>query len=294
MLSSPLTITHPLAETLLRSVNLNKYFYADIGDLEADWFAGEDLLNEGNPLLDEILAHQALHHPHMDSRTRGSYLIGEYSWNVPAVAVTAYLAEKRVPDLSLNNLALRVSKYTWHEGGSTGEAERMDARFLSGRFAALPDDPAANHPDAIIVPDALALREWLRQSIEGHFKPLIERVHTKTRLSRHSQWCLVADSCASLFLNGGLVLDNESYGTAEGLAFVKTEGSPMKNPNTGFISLTYLDHQETFRERGGCCRYYTLVEDGHKCTSCVLRKPEERNQLLLEYMSRKHANNPAS
>ena len=291
MLKTPATTTHPLAETLARSVKLNEYFYADTGSLEAGWFAGSDLLQEDKTRLDETLAHQATHYPQMDARTRGSYFIGEYSWNVPAVAVTAYLAEKRVPDLALDNLALRVSKYTWHENGQSGEAERMDARFLGGRFAALPDDPAADHPDAIIIPDELALREWLRQSIEAHFKPLIERVHAKTRLSRHAQWCLVADSVASLFLHGGLVLNNEVYGTEEGLAFVKTEGSPMNNPNTGYITLHYRDQRETFRERGGCCRYYTLVEDAHKCTSCVLRKPEERNQLLLEYMGRKYADN---
>lgn len=285
---------HPLAKTLARMTAGNAYFYADMGQLDTGWFLATDLIQDGSAAFEQALAHQAIRHPHMEARTRGSYWIGEYSWYVPAVAVTAYLAERRVPDLSPDNLALRFSRYTWHEGGESGEAERLEVRFLSGRFAALPADPAASHPDAVIVPDTDALREWLRTSLEAHLTPLIERVHSRTRLGRHAQWCLVADSCAALFLHGGQALDDEPRGKAEGLAFVKAPGSPMKNPNTGYVSLRYLDHRETFRTRGGCCRYYTVAEDGYKCATCVLRKPEERDQLLLDYMARKYAKETAS
>lgn len=285
--------THPLAQTLSRMIAINEYFYADLGSIESGWFLGTALLDEKAPALEEALARQAVQHPNMEARTRGSYLIGEYSWYVPAVAVTAYLAERRVPDLSLDNLALRFGKYTWHEGGESGEAERIEVRFLGGRFAALPDDPAANHPDAVIVPDHNALREWLRITLEAHLTPLIEHINARTRLGRHAQWCLVADSCAALFLHGGQSLEDELRGKAEALAFVKAHGSPMKNPKTDFVSLQYLEHRETFRTRGGCCRYYTVAEDGYKCTTCVLRKPEERDQLLLDYMARKYAKDTA-
>jgi len=87
--------------------------------------------------------------------------------------------------------------------------------------------------------------------LESHVMPLIERIHSQTRLGRHAQWCLVADVCAALFLNTGRVLGDEAYGTSEGRALIKAEGSPMKNPNTDYVSLHYLEHRLTFRAQGG-------------------------------------------
>lgn len=294
MPTNPLTAAHPIAQTLSRVVAMDENFYADFGALETGWFPAIDLLREDKPALDEALFRQAIHYPKMEARTRGSYLIGEYSWCVPAVAVTAYMAERRVPDLSLENLALRFNKYMWRYGEETGEGERIEVRFLSGRFAALPDDTDAQHPDAIILPDEVALREWLRDKLENHLTPLIERISVRTRLGRHAQWCVVADNCAALFLSGGELIKDQARGTAEGLAFVKAEGSPMKKSQTDFVSLQYLDHRETFRTRGGCCRYYTVAEDGYKCTNCMLRPADEQHQFLLEYMSQKYAKDTAS
>jgi hypothetical protein len=283
----------PLVATFTRLATAYPNAYADIGPLESGWTAATDITQEASPALAQALEHQAHHYPKMDARTRGSYLVNSYSWYVPTFAIAAYLSERRVPDFSADNLAVRVNKYTWHAGNESGEGERLETRFMSGRFAALPDDPDANHPDAIILPDTDALREWLRVALEAHFTPLIERVYTATRLGRQAQWNLVADSCAALFLYIGQALGDEARGQVESLAFVKAADSPMKNPKTGFVTLQYGDHCETFRARGGCCRYYTL-EDGHKCSTCVLLKPAERDEILLGYMSRQYDQEAAS
>ena len=289
MLIQDTVISHPLHQTLSRAVAIDEDYYADTGALEAGWIPAIDLVDADKPVLEAMLAHQAARHPSTDSRTRGSYLVGEFGYHIPAIAITTYLAENRVPDLSLGNLALRLGKYTWHEGEASGEAERLEVRFLSGRFAALPDDPAANHPDAVIVPDTDALREWLRASLETQLTLLIERIHSLTRLGRQAQWCLVADACAVLFLHQGRALKDEARGQAEGLAFVKAAGSPMSSSQTGYFTLQYHEHMDTFRRRGGCCRYYTVAEEARKCGSCVLRPFEEREQLLRDYMSKKYA-----
>lgn len=281
---------HPLAATLKRVTVVDENAYADIGSLEAGWFLAADLLVPRLTRLEEALARQAVQHPEMEARTRGSYFLGEYSWYVPDAVIAAYLAERRVPDLSLKNLALRSRTYTWHEGAESGEAERIDMRLLNGRFACLPDDPAAAHPDATVLPDADALHEHLRVSLEAHLTPLIERVHLLTRLGHHAQWCLVADSVAALFLHKVRALNDEAGGKAEGLAFIKAAEAPMNNPNTSYISLHYLDHRATFRARGGCCRYYTVSKTGKDyCSTCVLRKPEDRDARLLAYMQQKYA-----
>jgi hypothetical protein len=295
MEASTLHKIHPLAAALCHSHTVDTEAYADIGAVEADWRPATEFSTPPASRLEEALARQAKDHPHMEARTRGSYWIGEYSWYVPLAAVTAYLAAKRVPDMAADNLALRFRTFTWYEGAESGEAQRLDVRFLSGRFACLPDDPAASHPDARVLPNADALRAHLRTTLEAHLTPLIEEVHARTKLSRHAGWLLVADSCAALFLHSGQALGAEAYARAEGMAFVQAPGSPMNNDKTAYISLQYLDHCDTFRARGGCCRYYTVSETGQDyCTTCVLRQPEDRDQRLLAYMAKKYAQEAAS
>ena len=51
-------------------------------------------------------------------------------------------------------------------------------------FAALPDDPDAHHPDALLLPDAAALWDWLRTGFEALVTPLIDRIHAVTGLGR--------------------------------------------------------------------------------------------------------------
>jgi ferric iron reductase protein FhuF len=284
-----------LAAALSHMQRVDPEAYADIGTVEAGWLTVAAFCDPQTTLLEAALARQAQDYPHMEDRTRGAYLIGEYSWYVPLVAITAYLAQQRVPDFSRENVAVRFRTYTWHEGAASGEAQRLDVRFLSGRFACLPDDVAADHPDAQVLPDGDALREHLRTTLEGHLTPIIERVYAETKLSHHAQWMLVADSCAALFLHSGQALGAEAYAKAEGMVFVKAPSSPMNNAKTTYISLQYRDHCDTFRARGGCCRYYTVSESGADyCTTCVLRPPEDRDQRLLAYMAKKYAQEATS
>lgn len=279
----------PLRETLSAFEKLTGQLY-DIGELDnPDWFQSTDLTNPKSLSLNQVLARQCVHYPGMDARTQASFFINDYSWYITEAAIGSYLLAKRVPDLSAENIALRFSTYMWHEDGESGEAERIDVRFLSGRFACLPDDPAADHSNAQVLPNLGALRERLRTTLEAHLTPIIDCIHEQTRLSRHAQWLLVADACAAQFLNIGRQLNIEEYGKAEGLAFIQVPHSPMNNDKTGYIRLQYDEHCDTFRTRGGCCRYYTVSETGDDyCSTCVLRKPENRDAKLLAYMQKKY------
>jgi hypothetical protein len=279
------TVSHPLDATLLRVAALDENMYANVGTLETGWFPAAALMEAQSPFLEEALERQAAHYPQMDSRTKGAYFIGRYSWYIAAAAIATYLAEGRVPDLSPHKLALCYEQ----KGDKSGDAGRIHLRFLSRRFATLPHDPDAHHADALVLPNKDALRDWFRSTLEAHVTPLIARVHQQTRLGHYAQWCLVADSCAALFLNIGRMLKDEAQGKAEGLAFIKSPSSPMNNSKTGYVSLQYLDYRETFCVRGGCCRYYTVSDTAEKCSTCVLRKPEERNQRLLDYMAKQYA-----
>jgi hypothetical protein len=289
-----ITATHPLAVSLERIRVRDENCIVDIGSVEDGWIPVEELLHASSPTISTLLARQTMYHPNLERLSQGSLLINKYSWDVFGSAISMYLAESRVPDLSPQNMAVRFVTYTWYEGGESGQADRVEVRFLSPRFAALPNDPDAGHPDAMVMPNSDALREWLRTSLEAHMQHIIEAVHAQTRLSRGAQWNLVADSCAALFLYVGKALSDEERGKTQGWAFIKADCSRMRTAKTEYITLTYtdnnnVDHCETFRARGGCCRYYTVSDDAEKCSTCVLLTPEERNARLLAYLSKKHA-----
>jgi hypothetical protein len=278
----------PLVETIARVTALDPYLYTDVGDLEAAWVRADELARVDTPYLDQGLALSVARYPGAERRVAGAFFIGHYVWYLAAAAIGSYLAERRVPDLAPTNVALRYGTFTWEEDGKTGVSERIDVRFLSGRFAALPDDPAADHPDARIMPDEAALRDWLRMIMEAHIEPLVETIAARTRLGRRAQWNLAADSCASLFSHAGQHLDVAKRARAEGLTFIKAPGSPMRPSHTSFTTLECNGHHDTFVERGGCCLYYRVAE-GHNCLTCPLQPEDERKQRLLTYMESRPA-----
>jgi hypothetical protein len=290
MYSRKSTTVLTLAQTLANVALLDENLIASIGPVEPDWFRAGVLLDAQSPLLQVVLDRQAANYPHMEARTKASFFIGEYAWYVAASAVGAYLADKRVPDLSIENVALRFQRYIWHEGDESGEADRIEVRFLSTRCATLPDDPLADDTDSVVLPNPEALVQWMRQTLEAHMTLLIDRVSVETRLSRHALWLVVADTCAGLFLHLGKQLGRQDEAMREGLAFIKASVSPMNNPKTGYITINCNGHCETFRARGGCCRYYTVSETGQDyCSTCVLRKPEDRDERLRQYLAQKTA-----
>jgi hypothetical protein len=275
----------PLAATLARAAALDAHtFAADLGDPEPGWFAATALYAADGTHLTEGLAHAIRQYPNADRRTAGAFFVGHYAWYLAGAAICAYLAERRIPDLSPEHVALRYSTYTWQAGDQSGEVESMDVRFVHRHFAALADDPAAAHPDAVLLPTSSTLRDWLREALEQHIAPLINAVHTLTRLGKRAQWNLVADSCARLFQYAGQRLGDEPRSCAEGLAFIQSPASPMRASHTRYLTLECNGHHNTFVERGGCCLYYR-VAPGQNCSTCPLRPTEERTQLLLASMA---------
>jgi hypothetical protein len=274
----------PLAETIARVTALDAYLFTDVGYLEAGWVRADELVRADRPHLDQGLARAVARYPGAERRVAGAFFVGHYAWYLAAAAIGGYLAERRVPDLAPANVALRYATFIWEQGGVTGESERIDVRFLSGRFAALAGDPAAGHSDTLALPDEGALREWLRQALESHIERLVEAIVARTRLGWRAQWNLVADACASLFSQAGEHLGAAERGRAEGLCFIKAPGSPMQASPTSFTTLECNGHQDTFMERGGCCLYYRVGE-GQNCLTCPLQPEAERRQRMLAYMT---------
>lgn len=279
----------PLAATLARVTALEPaYFASHIGIREAGWFPATALHAADSPQLGDGLARQVAQVTNAETRVMGSFFIGTYTWHIAAAAIAAYLTERRVPDLDPVHMMLRYCTLPYEEEGETGEEQAIHVRFVSERFAVLPDDPASNHPAALLFSTQVALRTWLRTSLEAHLTPVIEALYTRTHLSKRAQWNLVADTCAELFLTVGEKSTALASCCAEGLSFVQAAGSPMQASHTGYVTVTAGDHQQTFRTRGGCCLYYR-TDPGNNCSSCPLRSDEERIARFQHYLAKKYS-----
>ncbi len=277
---------HSLAATLARITALAPTFETRVMELLEDgWCAAAEFMRDSARLdesLQRVMVPYGVAGERVPARNRhiaAAFLINSYAWFVPAVAIAAYLVERRAPDLDPANVALRLRP------SETGGL--LEVGLLSGRMAVLPDDPAAGLPGVTVLNDGAQLREWLRRRLEAHLEPLIAAVHHRTGFSRRAQWNLVADDCAALFLWIGQRMGEPERACAEGLAFVGASGSPMRASKTGYITLHDGNRCETFRKRGGCCLYYRLPAK-QNCSVCPLLAEAERDRRLLAYMATHH------
>jgi hypothetical protein len=264
---------HPLAATVARLTGLSDHLQVRLGSPAGrGWVRAAEFLDPQSPHLAAAEARIGAKY-HTDSRKiQAGWSFAYYNWPIIAVGVAGYLAERRVPDLAPGSLALHLDDH----GGFDGIA------LLSRRFAALPDDPAAAHPDALVLPDSDALRDELRASIEAHMAPLVEIVRARAGWGRRALWANVADRLAhaTIWLSQTLGCDHASC-RSEVAALV---GAPPLKGHTGVQEVERDGRRELFLKRGGCCLAYTLPAHGY-CATCPLLSDAERARRLREQMA---------
>jgi hypothetical protein len=204
--------------------------------------------------LDELLARACVFYATDDWALAGTFVLNGYARTAVGAALVSLVTERRVPDVAPENTAMRF--------GPDGIAREI--ALAAPRFAVLPGDPDAGHPNATVVADVTALRQWLRERfVDGHIAPLIEPLRVRTRRGLHALWATASDMCA-----GVLAILAESVGSgavmdAEARAFLATGPPLIEAP-----SLTTGWHRLT------CCLAYRLPDHG-LCASCPCRRMEE-------------------
>lgn len=251
-------------------------FRADIGPASDGWITSEAFFSD-DAALDEFLTFEQSLNEGTDLRTAGALLMTDYGYILAAAAVPLFTGFGLVPDLTPDSFAL--SFYTTEElhEGKMHRTRRAHVRFLNKTF----------WPGRLEDADD---GERFRIEIEQHFRPVIEAIHARTRLSRAALWRLASDSIAGRFLDSGQRLGTVETATASAMRILKAPGSPLANRQLHFFDLSVLDKNQrnfsyTFRQRGGCCRFY-LVEGGEYCPTCVLKAPVERDEELRLAMRR--------
>lgn len=112
-----------------------------------------------------------------------TYLMGWYLDAVARTGATWALVRGRLPELAPAHLALHESAGGW-----------PDAVAVSGpRFACLPDDGAARHPDAEVVADPEALLAALRSRVHEHAAAFHEVFRPAVKTGSRQRWGMVDD-----------------------------------------------------------------------------------------------------
>lgn len=274
-------IEHPLVPTLDRARQLSAYLKPELGPPAGEgWLAATDLAPGAAYLETLIAATQA----RLRTRTAavvGSALLQSYQWPLVSTAVACYLLDRRVPDLRLEHTRTQY----------TAEHEADALALLSGRFTALPADPAAAHPDATVAPDLSALRTVLRTGIEAHLGVVIDQLGARLGCKPRGLWLNVADSLAGTLV--WLMQEQQPAATLEQLeaevtALIRVPGSPLANRQVGLLQLSHQERSQVFLDRATCC-YWHKTAGGEYCSTCPHRAPEDRRERLLGYLAEQHA-----
>lgn len=265
----------PLRQTFERVAALSSYINARVGlPSEEGWISPETLFTPDSALLAGLIEHQQQHLRTTSANVVGSALLQGYQWLIIGAALGAYLVDRRVPDLALDAVRVRFS-----EAGSAAAIA-----FTRARFAALPSDPAAHHPDAYVVPDLDALRERLRTGLETHLGWVINRIGEITGCRRAGLWLAAADRCAST-VSWLMQLQDAQAGlhkiTAEMEPLVRVPSSPLANKKATLIEVTHLEQSHVFCERATCCFWYKS-DGGDFCSTCPRLSRTERYERLRQ------------
>ncbi|MFJ1597512.1 (2Fe-2S)-binding protein [Streptomyces sp. NPDC088261] len=202
------------------------------------WDEAQILRDYGRPARPDVVASFALH---------------RYAWPACLLVTLPWFLHRRVPRVPVADVAFQRVR------------GRMAVR--TGSFACLPDDPAAGHPDARVVPDEEALRGEVRAAVAEHLGPVLEGFAPRMRRGRRALWGMATDEIVEGLWYVAHLLGEEHRAMAELELLLPGTTGPYVGA-AGFRELTGPDGAAlATRDRASCCLYYTLRPDD-TCVTC--------------------------
>jgi hypothetical protein len=257
-LTLPATATPPpISGTLSRAAERIEYLSAAYSETPEGWHLASDVVFDPDAvraLLDQVMAIYGTDNRQISA----AFLVLGYFWSPMLAALACYTIDRRLPDLSADTVAFNLS------GG---------VRFTSPRFYALPDDPDAGHPDAVILPDRDALRGRLVQQLEQeHAEPLFATLRSVAPYGLNGMRANYVDRLVSAVIWIAESLKDPEIARSEVPAFVSRMTETRR---AGIIELHHDGRAGIYQQRSGCCLNYRLPGK-EKCDTCSLRPLEER------------------
>ena len=267
-----MTAAHPLAATAARA------------DATRDWLSitHEESVPDGCVRCSDVDAavvteweakveawHRAMFGKTHPMATSG-YVLSYYADIAATVGAMFFSLDRRVPRLDRELVAYRTDPEHAYPDGIA---------LLARAFWCLPDDEAAGHRDATVVPDEAALGGVLRSQIRRHADDFLATYQPGARLPRRNLLGGFYDALDAGFRHEeGDPLPPEACTRAARLVL------PGRTPEFAQGSSYYVAVDESggehlTRRRIGCCYYFKVGDEG-PCTTCPRTSNEERAQRL--------------
>lgn len=155
-----------------------------------------------------------------------------------------------------------------------------------GTFWCLPDDPERDHPDAVVVPDEVALAAVLRQQVVAHAQCFLEAYGPTVRFGRRTLWAAVTDVLDSGLLLAGRSRGDDEAGVADARLVLAEHYEPLTSASTTQQVVDEHGRAHWTRQRGSCCFYYALPGVEQPCATCPRVGDAERGRILGEVYPR--------
>jgi hypothetical protein len=169
------------------------------------------------------------------------------------------------------------------------------------RLAVLPDDPAAAHPDAEVVPDLSRLRRWFAQRAVATLDPLLSAVREVGRYPLRNLWGAVADDlCGSAVWAvresvGDLARTEAAWAETQALLDDVAALAPHLKVRPRPFPVSWSRGTALFQVRGTCCLYFRTPEAGQRseeeryCGSCPFREDGQRHRMWADRLEEQGA-----
>jgi ferric iron reductase protein FhuF len=267
----------PIAETLAMLAQAKedyRPFLLSQPDEVPGWLTVAELTAESNATLPAVLRASGEHHKAKpgDEQSPAALWLGHYAFFVMAGAMASYMVSQRVPDLSAANMSIRFDE----------DGEPAAIAWTSTRFAALQSDPAAGYANCQPMTSADELRAHLIAGFVDHFTPVVDALKRNSRLGKAGLWGIVTDTVASTFSWIGQQLGVHELALNEARLIAASDTRLNRKVDFVFVEEAGLSH--CMAERNSCC-FYFRVEDGGYCSNCPHRQPEERVQIIRDWLN---------
>lgn len=263
----------PLASTVQASrVIYPEYFHLRLGLPEDDvgWVRCCEVLADPSSVprwQADAAAQLRGEHASVPAVTPAAYVLSWYAESPGLVGAVFFHLARRVPRLGPDTLA-------FHRHPEEHYADAF--ALLDGRFWCLPDDPAADHPDATVVADVGVLAGRLRAEVRAHADAFLAGYHPGARLPRRSLLGSFFDA-----LDGGLWTAGEQTGDEAGGVRDAAQVLPGRTAEFREASAMYRftdarGREHVSRHRVACCYFYRLSGAESACFTCPRTTDDER------------------
>lgn len=210
-------------------------------------------------------------HGTVPERTTGG-LVLQWYLRVPGyTGAMLFHHARRVPSLQPRRLAFRL------------EPDRVGTVALRpGPFWCLPRDPDVTHPDAMVVPDDVALAAVLRQQFVAHAARFLATYGPTVRFGRHTLWSAATDVLDAGLLMAGRSRGDEEAGVADARLVLAQHHEPLTSASTTRALTDARGRTHWTRARVSCCFYYALAGVKQSCATCPRIGDTERARILSE------------